>query len=175
MALFLIGLILSYPDVRKRKFSNMCRTTTDISSTTANTTTQTLLCALLQIHNPIQHNLIIRRIPIHGKVGNPHGLEPHAFRSCLLAGLPVLCWPGSPTTNVFKSHLNHGIGEDILRVRVDVVEEVAGLVVIRVVRLEQRVEKPGLCLDRTVVRGAVPNPLNKARRLSALGDHKYGS
>ena len=142
--------------------------TTDISSTTANTTTQTFLCALLQIHNPVQNNLIIHRIPIHGKVGNPHGLEPHAFRSCLLTGLPVLCRPGSPTTDVFKAHLNHGIGEDILRVRVDIVEEVAGLVVIGVVRLEQWVEKPGLCLDRTVVRRAVANPLDKARILVSI-------
>lgn len=47
--------------------------------------------------------------------------------------------------------------------------------VIGVVGLEQRVEKPGLCLDRTVVCGAVANPLDKARKLSVLGDHKYGS
>lgn len=176
MALFPIGLILSRCTKEEIWISQIYAEQLRISHQQLQTQQlQALLCALLQIHNPVQHNLIIRRIPIHGKVGNPHGLEPHAFRSCLLAGFPVLCWPGSPTTNVLKAHLNHGIGEDILRVRVDIVEEVAGLVVIGIVRLEQRVEKTCLCLDRTVMCGAVTNPLDKARRLSGLGDHEKGS
>ena len=136
------------------------------------------LCTLLQVHNPVQHNLVVRRIPVHGKVRNPHRLEPHALRSGLdavfFAGLAVLCRPGSTLADVVEAHLDHGVGVDIFGVRVDVVEEVARWVSRGVIRLEQRVEQSCLCLDRTVVCRAVGDPLDETGLVSMLLQSKEG-
>jgi len=128
------------------------------------------LCTLLQVHNPVQHNFVVRRIPVHGKVRNPHRLEPHALRSGLdtvfFKGLPVLCRPGSALADVVEAHLNHGVGVDIFRVGVDVIQEVARGVSRGVIRLEERVEQACLCLDRAVVCRAVGDPLDETGLVS---------
>jgi len=130
------------------------------------------LCTLLQIHNPVQHNLVVRRIPVHGKVRNPHCLEPHALRSGLDAvffkGLPILCRPGGALADVVEAHLNHGVGVDVFGVGVNVVQEVARWVSRGVVRLEERVEQSCLCFDRAVVCRAVGDPLDETGLVSML-------
>lgn len=70
--------------------------------------------------------------------------------------------------DVVEAHFNHGVGVDVFGVRVDVVEEVARWVSRGVIRLEQRVEQPCLCLDWTVVCRAVGDPLDETGLVSML-------
>lgn len=71
------------------------------------------LCPLLQIHNPIQHQLVRRRIPINRKIRNPHRLESHALRPRRDIRLPFLSRPGCPTADLLEPNLDHGVEENV--------------------------------------------------------------
>lgn len=92
----------------------------------------------LQAYNPVQNQIVLRRLSINAEVGHAHSLESNRFRprGCLLDStfwaafscvykllFTRFSGPRCPLSDFFESTFNHGMREDLFRVGVDVCQK----------------------------------------------------